>query len=355
MANELTLTERAALALGTPKHETELVLLVAESRTIEAIKNKDGREQCHSMAMQLKTARTSIQKAGKMAREDAQAFSKAVIAEEKRLIDIIEPDEKRLLSLRDAYDAEQERIKQEAIEAERLRVQQIKEKIALLQNAPLMYATATHAQVELALDNLSATVIDSTYAEFQAEALNALHQATAKMQELSDAAHQREQEAARVQAEREALSKMRAEIEARRLEQERLAAEEKAKQDAEMQAQRAAMEAERKVLEAQAQALREQAAQMEREKAEAAELARIAALPVDDVVDADFAEVAIAPAPSDDEMASDLVDLIDLTPAITEPTEAEIFAVLMDYYDTDEETIRGWLHNIVKHNVVHNA
>ena len=92
MTNELTLPQRAAVALGAAEHEKQLALLVAEAQTITEIKNADGRTQCHATYMTLKNARVAISKTGKVAREDAKAFCDAVIAEERRLISIIEAE-----------------------------------------------------------------------------------------------------------------------------------------------------------------------------------------------------------------------------------------------------------------------
>ncbi|MGF6920266.1 hypothetical protein [Paraburkholderia sp. 40] len=103
-SKELTVPERAAIALGTAEHETKLRDLVAKSASITAIKNKDGREECHSALMVLKTTRTGILRAGKAALEVATEFSRAVIAEERRLVAIAEPEEMRLEDLRDEWD-----------------------------------------------------------------------------------------------------------------------------------------------------------------------------------------------------------------------------------------------------------
>ena len=100
MTTELTVQARAAVALGSSKAEAELVELASKSKAIIAITNNDGRTECHTAAMVAKDARVNIEKAGKAAREDATAFSKAVIAEEKRLVDLIAPEEKRLIELR---------------------------------------------------------------------------------------------------------------------------------------------------------------------------------------------------------------------------------------------------------------
>lgn len=110
----LTVTACAALALGSDKARTELAELVKKSANIVEVKNPAGREECHSAAMALVRARTNIEKIGKAARDDATKFSKAVIAEEKALIDITQPEETRLLALRNAWDEARAREKAEA-------------------------------------------------------------------------------------------------------------------------------------------------------------------------------------------------------------------------------------------------
>ena len=64
---ELTLPQRAAVALGAAEHEKQLILLVAESKTITEIKNADGRTQCHAAYMKLKNARVAIAATSKTA------------------------------------------------------------------------------------------------------------------------------------------------------------------------------------------------------------------------------------------------------------------------------------------------
>ena len=81
---ELTMPERAAVALGTAEHEKTLIELSKKYADIVEIKNPAGREQTHGAYMMLKNARVSIEKAGKDARDDATKFSKAVIAEVDR-------------------------------------------------------------------------------------------------------------------------------------------------------------------------------------------------------------------------------------------------------------------------------
>lgn len=123
--NALTLPERAAVALGASKTEAQLQELVKKSADIVEVSNMAGRDQAHRIGMDLKTARVLIEKTGKAAREDATAFSKAVIAEEKRLVEIITPEEDRVFALRDGWDTKVATERQAAIDAEVARVAKI--------------------------------------------------------------------------------------------------------------------------------------------------------------------------------------------------------------------------------------
>ncbi|HJV75394.1 MAG TPA: hypothetical protein VJ654_14300 [Noviherbaspirillum sp.] len=242
---ELTLPQRAAVALGTGEHEKQLVLMAAEAQTITEIKNKDGRDQCHSMMMTLKNARVAIEKTGKTAREDAQAFSKAVIAEEKRLIAITEAEEARLQKLRDDWDAAVEAERQAKIEAERNRVAKIKEAIGNITSAPLRHVASNAEKLDTAIEFYRIMPISQDeYAEFVPEAEAIRAQTLEKLTVLRDAAIAKEAEAARLAAEREELARLRAETEARRKEDERIAAEKRAADEAELKALREKQEAE---------------------------------------------------------------------------------------------------------------
>jgi hypothetical protein len=124
--SEMTVIDRAANVLKFNERKAELAELAKRSERIVDITNTAGYQECHSARMALKTTRVEIEKAGKAAREDATAFSKAVISKEKELIDVIAPEEGRLQSIQDTWDAAREaeraekvRVQQEAIERER--------------------------------------------------------------------------------------------------------------------------------------------------------------------------------------------------------------------------------------------
>lgn len=272
----LTVVERAAVALGSSKLQTELVALAKKSADIVEIKNAAGRDQCHAAMMALSNTRTTITKTGKAARDDANAFSKAVIAEEKRLIDLIEPEESRLRGLRDGWDEAREAEKREKAEAEARRIAAIREHIDDIRSiATRMVGYASHAiAVEIAdLEALGITL--DRFQELTGEAETARGETLDKLSSMYRAALDAELEAARLKAEQEAEA---ARLAAEREELARLRAE-AAKREEEAAAVRAAEEKrladERAAQEAELREKREaQELQLAAERAEADRLAR---------------------------------------------------------------------------------
>lgn len=280
---ELTVTARAALALSSEQTRKDLQELVAKSANIVEVKNAAGRDECHGAAMALVRARTTITKTGKAAREDAAAFQKAVIAEEKALIAITEPEETRLLGLRDAWDQARAAEKAEAERIERLRIEQIHLRIADIREAGnLALQCRTSAMVESLIEKMTGQVLDG-FDEFTEEAENTRTATLARMKEISDIKLAEEQERARIKAEQEAEAarlaaeraenaRIAAELERQRkevAEAERIAAQERAEQEAKAKAARDAEEAAaRAARDAEELRLAEQRAELARQRAE---------------------------------------------------------------------------------------
>ncbi|CAJ0737798.1 hypothetical protein R16034_00852 [Ralstonia edaphis] len=270
----LTLPERAAIALGTAKHEANLLALAKKHADIVEIKNPAGREQCHGAMMTLANARIAISKAGKEARDDATKFSKAVIEEEKRLISIIEPEEDRLRGLRDAWDAEREREKQAKAEAEKCRIAALQERIAEIRGAVAAAATCKPDLVLEHIGDIERMVIDASFEEFQGQAQLAKDETLDKLREIHAQAVAREEEAARMAAEREELDRLRREEAERQAQAAAARAEEERRLAAERETQEAQLRAEREAHERQLASERAEADRIAREKlaAEEAEL-----------------------------------------------------------------------------------
>lgn len=218
--------ERAVIVLESSKTEEHLKELVKKSAEITAVDSKDAREQAHRAAMDLKNARTTINKTGKAARDDANAFSKAVIDEEKRLIAIIEPEETRVFGLRDEYDAKVAAEKAAAEAAEKARKDEILGKINGIRNLPLELANASSEEILAEMNALASFEPDpDVFAEFMEELQHALSDTCKALDALHARVEAAETAQAAVAAERKALEEERARIAAERAELEQLRAE----------------------------------------------------------------------------------------------------------------------------------
>lgn len=90
---------------------------------ITDVNSKDEFEKVHTARMDMVRRRTSVTKVGKELREEALAYQKAVIAEEKRLVALMEPIESHLSTEEQKVIDEKARIKREAEEKEAARIQ----------------------------------------------------------------------------------------------------------------------------------------------------------------------------------------------------------------------------------------
>lgn len=198
----LTIPARAAIALQSTAAEAHLRELLAGTVGITSVTNRAGREECHKAAMAITKARTAIVSAGKTARDDANAFSKAVIAEERRLIGIVEAEETRLKGLRDAWDAEQARIREEAEKKEKARIDEILCRIQALRDYPAA-AAANLERAKGLFSELAGFSIGDSFGEYKEKAIGVLQDARAAVASIVDAKIAAEEEAARIKAEAE--------------------------------------------------------------------------------------------------------------------------------------------------------
>ncbi|KKL57229.1 hypothetical protein LCGC14_2237490 [marine sediment metagenome] len=164
---ELTVQDRAVAALGLSNLEKELTELAGKSKDLVKITNADSYEQIDTARKVLKSERITITQKGKAARDDANAFSKAVIAEENRLVAIIQVEEKRLQAIQKAHDDAIEAEKQKLIDAELKRVETIQESIEAIQRMPTnIPAGASSGQIAAQLEEAEAFGITSFFEEF---------------------------------------------------------------------------------------------------------------------------------------------------------------------------------------------
>lgn len=289
----LTLPQRAAVALGESANEAKLRELVAKSSGIVSVTNDAGRDEAHRAGMVLLKTRTGIRATGKAARDDATKFSKAVIAMEDELIGIIEPEETRVLALRDAWDEQIAAEKAAKIAAERARVDTIQACLQNLRDFPLQAVGKPSKEISVLIGILVAVEPGASFEEFLDQAKTARLEALDKLAKMETAqrgveieAEAKRQEDARIAAEAEQariaeaarIEQERATLAAQRAENERVANEQAAERkrlaDLAAAQERAATELREK---AEANARAEREAQAEANRKEQVERDRVAA------------------------------------------------------------------------------
>lgn len=248
----LTVQERAVISLGGVERENELKALAQKYTDITEVKNKAGRQQVHAAAMELSKAITQTEKTGEAAREDAVAFQKAVIAEVKSYVAIVKPPRDRLIALRDAWDEAEASEKAAKLAAEQARITAIRSRIDVFRNAPAEMVGKSAQQIGACADHLSETVI--ALEEFEGstgEAIMARNAAVARLREMQAAQTAHEAEQVRLAAERAQLERDRAEAAERervaaaaRAAAEKQAREAREREEARQRAEREAHEAE---------------------------------------------------------------------------------------------------------------
>lgn len=267
---ELTIPQQAEKALAFAETRERLLVLAAESARITEITNAAGYQECHARRMVLKNTRIDIQKVGKEARDDAVKYQKAIIAKEKELVDLIEPEEKRLADLQGAVDRAKELAKQAAEQAERDRVQAINDRFNEIRMLPLGAVNADADAIRDLIDEAElidpATFPDDMKPAAEYEKRLAITALRASL----DRRLQEDQEAERIKSEREELERLRAEQEAVRAEADRLAAAERERVADEQRRQEEQARAEREAIErASREAREEERRRIDAERAEA--------------------------------------------------------------------------------------
>lgn len=264
--------ERAIVALNAHKIEAQLKEMIAANSTITDVIDKDGRTQAHQAAMVMRDVRTALEKVAKSTREDANQFSAAVIAEEKRLSKLAQAEQDRLTALRDKFDQKLAAEKAEKERIEAARIAAIRVKIEAIRNIPTGMAGATSAELLAEKMELEQFDTSADFAELTDEANSALLSAMRQLNDLYYAAKAREEEAARQAqlAEENRLAaleieRQRQEFAAQQAEAARIAAEQQAERDrlAAVEAARVAAETKRQLEAQQAQIAAERKAQQE--------------------------------------------------------------------------------------------
>lgn len=237
MTSQLTVSQRASIALAIDLTEEQLQELAAQTKDVTTIKDKTDYALVKGGQMALRDTRIKIEKAGKDARDDANKFSKAVLVEQRRLVGIISDEEERLKAMRKVVDDAEEARKRAEAEKEEARIADMQKRVAAIYGLAegLLNATADGVRDRIVL----ATGIDVTsFQEFEPAALLAKSSILDGLNTALEAKMEQEEaaklaaEVAAAQAEKQAeLDRKEAEIAKKEaaIEAERLAAIEEKK------------------------------------------------------------------------------------------------------------------------------
>ncbi len=292
-------------------NETALALSDLRSRykgLVVDVQTPKGLKEAKTFTFELRTLRTTLEKKrkdlkapiierGKQLDDEAKRITAEIVALEEPIDVQIKAEEARIENARLAK-----------LEDERVRIEGITSQIRALRDTAGTLVGKPSSIINGALNRLETTVInESEFAEYYAEACDAMDAAKARVRDLLHAQKAHEAEQARIKAEREELERMRAENERlqreaderrtadlqaasdriaeqerlAQVERDRVAAAERAEREVERQAQEAALQAERDRQAAEQRKLDEQAAQLKRDQQAAkaeAEQVRLAGL-----------------------------------------------------------------------------
>jgi hypothetical protein len=340
-ANTMPVAARAQAVMSAYATKSQLQALVAGTQHIVAITNAAGRDQASAARTALVRTRTEIARRGKEARDDANAFAKAVIAAEKELIAITTPEEERLDALVAAWEAAREAEKRAKAEAEAQRVAALRVRVEALRPRVRVH---TVAALEAELKRVCAIEADDL-AEFAEEAVVLQDESVAWLEaELATARAAAEAAAAAAEqraAEERRLAEEKAALAAERERQaaERRAAEEAAaKVHAEQQAAAAALREATRKLEADAAVLRAEGERLAAARAaeERREAERVAQIERDRVVAAEEARVRAEREARDAEARA-----ARRTREL--PSRDDVIAAVAEAFDTDADIVEDWM------------
>jgi colicin import membrane protein len=288
-----------------------------------------GMDEAKAARLAVRTPRYEVERIRKAAKAPLLALGKKLDAEAARI-------ETELLKIEGPIDqqikveeARKETERQAKIDAELKRVADLQERVSELRGNQMLSASSGSQFISEHIADLEKIVVDASFEEFEAQALDAKEVGIARLRALHAGAVAHEIEQARIKEEREELARLR-EAQAQR------DAEAKAARDAEAAKQAAQLKKEREEHEAVAKALRQRIA----DENEAAQKLR----------DAEEAKLAAARA----EVAHQQEELRKAQeppkPAVTRrgvavkpPSAAELIDVLAKHYKAHPDTIIDWL------------
>lgn len=208
--NQITEYSQTAAAIGELRQRYENVIF--------PVTTPAGMKDALAARKELRDLRVGLEKLRKEIKEPALKRCQLIDSEAKEITS-------HLTALEDPIDAqikeEEQRKEKERAERERVereRVQGIRTLIDGIARLPLDSAGDTAEDIEVTLSDLKEVEIGDEYAEFKAEAINVKTNAIVALTTLHAVTKDREDEAARLKAEREELAREKAELERQRAE-----------------------------------------------------------------------------------------------------------------------------------------
>lgn len=225
--------------------------------SISSIADKEGAKKVREARLVVKNERVKVEKMGKELRADAIKFQKAVIAEEKRIVSLLEPIETHLEQEEARIEEEKEQLR---LEAERLKKERIQKRVNQLFQFGVQFNGDVYSLGGFSVN--SQTVNDSSEEEWEvilSELQTEHHQ---EQERLAGLERIRAEEEARLEQVRKEQEQERLRLEALRKEQE----EKEAKFRAEQEAIQKAMADKEAYMRAEQQRLEQERLQVENQK-----------------------------------------------------------------------------------------
>ena len=271
-------TEMAVVKFDITEAEISELRVKYMELTIKGLDDKPGFDAVHRARIDIKGRRVFVEKTGKKYREKAVAFQKAVIAEEKRLIGLLDPIESYLSDQENRIEEEKARIKAEA-EAKIQAIFQARENRLLdmgcrFDRIAMAYSygelVAPVAMVKVAPDDMFEKICVAIQGAVDAEKT----EKAAEAERIAKITAEQEKEHIRLAEEADRIKKEQDRIAAEQAkERERLVAEGKTIQDEKDRLAREKKAIEDAILKAEQD--KQRSVEMEKAKAEAAEKSRI--------------------------------------------------------------------------------
>lgn len=319
--------ENYAKQIFAPFNKQLAVAVRAAAKTPEFnVQTTAGLEVAKQLRASFRVIRTSAESVRKERKAPILQIGKLLDARYKELEANVAQYEDKFDAMIKAEEQRREAIKAEEVARERARVEQIENRLRVLRGIPALHLQSSAADINQAIERNSILVLDpAEFEEYHEAALAALDGALVELQRMHRIAVERETEAARVQAERAELARLRHDA-AVADRQRQAAADEQARRIAALEAQLAAATAPKAALVPAPEYITADG-----------ELGDIQGS-IQFVVDAERAD-------DGQQLALDDPDFLEVPTSAPMPAPSKnlVLDVLADHFAETHETVAGWL------------